>query len=91
MIGCLSGTVIALAVAAHQAAPVLFGAPPGRPDNVGYVEDQLASLLGLRPQLAEILGLLRSNIVLVMGFVRDPGHGAARAAPRARGARRRRS
>jgi hypothetical protein len=69
MIGCLVGTAIALLIAAHQAAPVLFGAPPGRPDNVGYVEHQLTSLLGLREQIAEILGLLRSNIVLVMGFV----------------------
>ena len=49
--------------------PVLFGAPPGRPDNVGYVEHQLASLLGHRQQVAEILWLLHSNIVLIMGFV----------------------
>jgi len=69
LMGCLVGIVIALLVAAHQAAPVLFGAPPGRPDNVGYVEHQLAFLLGLRQQLAEVFGLLRSNIVLVMGFL----------------------
>jgi len=47
----------------------LLGLPPGRPDNVGYVEDQLASLLGLRDQLAELLVLARSNIILMMGFV----------------------
>ena len=69
LIGCLAGTVLALLVAAHQAAPVLFGAPPNRPDNVGYVENQLASLLGHRQQLAEIFVLLHSSIVLVMGFV----------------------
>jgi hypothetical protein len=69
LMGCLVGTVIALLVAAHQAAPVLFGAPPGRPDNVGYVEHQLAFLLGTQEQLAEVFGLLRSNIVLVMGFM----------------------
>lgn len=69
LVGCVVGTVIALLVAAHQAAPVLFGAPPGRPDNVGYIENQLASLLGPRAQLAEIFVLLRSNFVLVMGFV----------------------
>jgi serine/threonine-protein kinase len=69
LIGCLAGTGIALLVAAHQAAPVLIGAPPGRPDNVGYVEHQLAALLGPRQQLAEMFGLLRSNIVLLMGFV----------------------
>ncbi len=69
LIGCLTGTAIALVVAAHQALPVLFGAPPGRPDNVGFVEHQLASLLGHRQQLAEILWLLHSNIVLIMGFV----------------------
>ncbi|HYM82343.1 MAG TPA: serine/threonine-protein kinase [Candidatus Limnocylindria bacterium] len=69
LIGCLVGTVIALAVAGHQAAPALFGAPPGRPDNVGYVENELTALLGLRHQLADLLGLFRSNLVLVMGFV----------------------
>jgi len=69
LIGCLVGTVIALAVAAHQAAPALAGLPPGRPDNVGYVENQLASLLGLRYQLAELLSLARSNAMLMMGFV----------------------
>jgi serine/threonine-protein kinase len=69
LIGCLVGTVIALAVAAHPAAPALAGLPPGRPDNAGYVENQLASLLGLRHQLAELLGLVRSNVILMMGFV----------------------
>ena len=63
------GTAIALAVAAHQAAPALAGLPPGRPDNVGYVENQLASLLGLRFQIAELLTLARSNATLMMGFV----------------------
>jgi hypothetical protein len=58
-----------LLVAGHQAAPVLFGAPPGRPDNVGFVENQLTSLLGPRAQLGEIVGLLRSNLGLGMGFM----------------------
>ena len=69
LIGCLVGTALALLVAAHQAAPVLFGVPPNRPDNVGYVENQLASLLGFRQQFAEIAWLMHSNIVLIMGFV----------------------
>ncbi len=69
LLGSLTGTALALMVAAHQAAPAWFGAPPGRPDNVGYIEHQLASLLGTRQQIAEILGLLHSNVVLIMGFV----------------------
>ena len=69
LVGCIVGTAVALGVAGHQAAPVLFGEPPGRPDNVGYVENQLASLLGLRQQLAELLSLLRSNVMLLMAFV----------------------
>jgi serine/threonine-protein kinase len=69
LIGCLVGTVIALAVAAHQAAPMTMGLPPGRPDNVGYIENQLASLLGLRDQLAELLMAARSSAMLMMGFV----------------------
>ena len=69
LIGCLVGTAIGLAVAAHQAAPVLIGMPPGRPDNVGFVENQLTALLGLRYQLADLLTLVRSNATLMMGFV----------------------
>jgi hypothetical protein len=69
LIGCLVGTGIALAVAAHQAAPALFGAAPGRPDNVGYVENQLAALLGVRAHLVDLLSLVRSNVVLLMGFI----------------------
>ena len=69
LVGCLLGTLISLSVAGHQAAPVLLGAPPGRPDNIGYVENQLAALLGLRHQIAELLWLYRSSVVLVMGFV----------------------
>jgi len=69
LIGCLVGVGIALLVAGHQAAPALFGAPPGRPDNVGYIEHQLTSLLGLRFELAEILALLRSNFVLILEFI----------------------
>jgi hypothetical protein len=56
-------------VAAHQAAPTLVGGLPGRPDNVGYVEDQLTSLLGLRYQIAELLWLAHSSIAIMMGFV----------------------
>lgn len=69
LIGGVAGTLIAVAVAGHQAAPVLFGAPPGRPDNVGYIEHQLASLLGVTAQLGEILWLVRSNVILIMAFV----------------------
>jgi len=69
LIGCLVGVAIALAVAAHQAAPALLGGPPGRPDNVGYVQDQLAALLGLRHQLAALLGTFRSRLVTAMGFL----------------------
>src|SRR5262249_16850516 len=53
----------------HQASPVLFGGPPGRPDNVGYVEQQLASLCGLPQQLATILRLCHSNTIVLMGFM----------------------
>jgi hypothetical protein len=69
LLGSLAGLAIALLVAAHQAAPALFGAAPGRPDNVGYIENQLASLLGPRAQLAEIVDLIRSNLELGMGFM----------------------
>ncbi len=69
LIGCLLATTLALVVAGHTAAPLLFGAPPGRPDNVGYVENQLATLIGLRYQIAELLWLFRSNLVLIMGFL----------------------
>ena len=69
LVGCLGGVLIALAVAGHQAAPALFGAPPGRPDNVGFVEDQLVALLGLRHQVAGLFGLWRSNIITTFGFV----------------------
>jgi hypothetical protein len=69
LVGSLIGAGVALAVAAHQALPVVFGQPPGRPDNVGYVEQQLAALLGLRHQLGEIFALLRSSMILLMGFL----------------------
>ena len=69
LIGCLVGTLVALAVAAHQAAPALAGLPPGRPDNVGYVENQLTALLGLRHQLADLFQLARSNATVMMGFM----------------------
>ncbi len=69
VVGCITGVALALAVAAHQALPALFGAPPGRPDNVGFVEHQLASLLSTRQQLGEILWLVRSNLVVLMGFM----------------------
>ena len=69
VVGCVGGTMIALLVAGHQAAPVLFGAPPGRPDNVGYIEDSLASLLGLRQQFAGITWLVRSALVQLMAFM----------------------
>jgi hypothetical protein len=43
--------------------------PPGRPDNVGYVEDQLTSLLGVGHQVATLLWLAHSNAILMMGFM----------------------
>jgi serine/threonine-protein kinase len=69
LIGCLVGTAISLAVAGHQAAPAWFGAPPGRPDNVGFVEDQLVSLLGVRQELGQLFLLFRSQLLVVMAFV----------------------
>jgi hypothetical protein len=60
--GVAGGVGIALAIAAHAWVT-------GRPDNVGYVENQLATLLGLRYQLGEMFTLWRSNIVVMMGFV----------------------
>ena len=69
LIGCLVGTAISLAVAGHQAAPAWFGAPPRRPDNVGFVEDQLVSLLGVRQELGQLFLLFRSQLLVVMAFV----------------------
>jgi hypothetical protein len=69
LIGTLVGIGMALLVAAHQAAPAWLGLPPGRPDNVGYVENQLTALLGFREQLGDLLTLARSNIVLEISFV----------------------
>jgi len=69
LIGCLVGTAISLAVAGHQAAPAWLGAPPGRPDNVGFVEDELMSLLGVRQELGQLFLLFRSQLLVVMAFV----------------------
>ena len=69
LIGCLAGVAISLLVAAHQAAPVLFGLPPGRPDNVGFVPDNLLGVLGLRHQLAQMLLLYRSAVVTTLSYV----------------------
>jgi serine/threonine-protein kinase len=69
LVGCLLGVALCLGVAAHQAAPVLFGLPPGRPDNVGFVEPTLMATLGLRHQLAQLLVLYRSAVVTALGFV----------------------
>ena len=69
LVGCLVGVGICLGVAAHQSAPVLFGLPPGRPDNVGFVEPTLVGTLGLRHQLAQLLLLGRSAVVTALGFV----------------------
>src|SRR5262249_19241663 len=69
LVGCMAGVAVCLGVAAHQAAPVLFGLPPGRPDNVGFVEPTLVGTLGLRHQLAQWLLLGRSAVVTTLGFV----------------------
>jgi serine/threonine-protein kinase len=69
LIGTLVGIGMALLVAAHQAVPAWLGLPPGRPDNVGYVENQLTALLGFREQIGDLLTLARSNIVLEISFV----------------------
>jgi uncharacterized membrane protein len=69
LVGCLAGVAISLAVAAHQAAPMLFGLPPGRPDNVGFVEPTLVSTLGFRHQWAQMLLLYRSAVVTSLGFL----------------------
>ena len=69
LVGCLVGVGICLGVAVHQAAPAWLGWPPGRPDNVGFVEPTLIGTLGLRHQLAELLLLARSAVVTALGFV----------------------
>ena len=69
LVGSLLGVGLCLGVAAHQAVPALFGLPPGRPDNVGFVEPTLLATLGLRHQLAQLLLLCRSAVVTVLGFM----------------------
>ena len=69
LLGCLVGVVLSLATAAHQAAPVLLGHAPGRPDNVGFVEHELAALSGVLPQVADLLWVQRSALILAMEFV----------------------
>jgi serine/threonine-protein kinase len=69
LLGCVMGVVLSLFVAAHQAAPALVGAPPGRPDNVGFVEHQLAALSGVLQQVAALLTVQRSALILAMEFV----------------------
>jgi len=66
--GCLVGVGLYLGSAAHQFLPVLFGLPPGRLDNAGFVEPTLMSTLGFRHQLAQLLLLDRSAVVLTLGF-----------------------
>jgi hypothetical protein len=68
LVGCLVGVGLCLGTAGHQFLPVLFGLPPGRPDNVGFVEPTLMSTLGIRQQLAQFLVLDRSAVVLTLGF-----------------------
>ena len=69
LIGGLLGIAMNLGAALQQQAPLLLGAPPGRPDNVGFVEPMLAGLLGIHYQVAQMLILVRSAIVLALGFV----------------------
>jgi hypothetical protein len=69
LVGCVVGVAIGLAVAAHQAAPMLLGAAPGRPDNVGFVEHQLTTIVGFLHQMADALTVQRSALILAMEFV----------------------
>jgi serine/threonine-protein kinase len=69
LVGCLLGLALSLSVAAHQAIPIAFGLPPGRPDNVGFVEPSLAGLMGARYQLSALLVLYRSAVVNALGFI----------------------
>ena len=69
LLGCLMGVVVSLAVAGHQSAPALLGYVPGRPDNVGFVEHELAALTGILQQLADVLTVQRSAMILAMEFV----------------------
>jgi len=69
LVGGLTGVFLSLGIAFHQMGSVVFGAPPGRPDNVGFVEHQLAGLLGLHQQVAHLLTLFRSAILLALAFV----------------------
>jgi hypothetical protein len=66
LIGSVVGIAIALAVAGLLAATTAHGRLP---DAVGYVEAQLAALLSERHQIAAMLGLWRSNLVLLVGFL----------------------
>jgi serine/threonine-protein kinase len=69
LVGCLAGVALGLGVAAHQFVPMAFGLPPGRPDAVGFVEDTLMSTLGFQHQVAQLLLLHRSAVVLTLGCV----------------------
>jgi serine/threonine-protein kinase len=69
LVGCLVGVALSLAVALHQLAPTLLGYPPGRPDNVGFVEHELAALSGFLQQVADLLWVQRSALILAMEFV----------------------
>jgi hypothetical protein len=66
-VGCLVGVTLCLGTAAHQFIPMFFGLPPGRPDNVGFVEPSLMSTLGFQHQVAQLLLLHRSAVVLALG------------------------
>ena len=66
LVGCVVGVGLCLGAAAHQFVPTFFGLPPGRPDNVGFVEPTLMSTLGFRHQVAQLLLLHRSAVVLAL-------------------------
>jgi hypothetical protein len=48
---------------------MLMGRAPGRPVNVGFVEHELAALSGILQQVADLLWVQRSALILAMEFV----------------------
>jgi serine/threonine-protein kinase len=69
LVGTLLGVVFNLGTVAHRLAPTLWGAPPGRPDNVGFVEPTLNILMGTWPQLAQGIESTRSSIIIALSFI----------------------
>ena len=69
LVGTVLGVAFNLATVAHRLAPTVWGDPPGRPDNVGFVEPTLNTLMGTWPQLAQGIESTRSAIIIALSFV----------------------